>query len=114
MLTLNKNLPIFAESLSELTKNIRVSLEQNVPDSPPPTSHSQFSTPYSQLLQELAETLKSQNASEVDRILEELNQKPLDTNIRETVEKISDEVLLAEYDKAAEILDGFLKQRKGQ
>jgi signal transduction histidine kinase/CheY-like chemotaxis protein len=114
MVFINENLPVFAESLSELTKNIRVSLEQNVHYSPPPTSHSQFSTPYSLLLQELAETLKSQNVSEVDRILDELNQKPLNSNVRETIDKISDEVLMAEYDKAAEILDSILKRENNR
>jgi two-component system, sensor histidine kinase and response regulator len=111
MVFIQENLAVFAESLSELINNIRLSLEQDkyeYQDVP----HSPFPTPHSLLFEKLAETLKSQNASEVDRILDELNQKPLDSNTRETVEKISDEVLLAEYDKAAGILDSFLKQRK--
>ena len=106
---IQENLTVFAECLSELIKNIRLSLAQDdheyqdVTYSPAPISHSL-------LFHELAETLKSQSASEADRILDELNQNPLDSNARETVDKISDEVLLAEYAKAAEILDGFLKQ----
>jgi len=112
MAFIQDNLAIFAESLSELIKNICLSLEQDASSSFP-LPHSPLPIPHS-LFNKLAETLKSQNASEVDRILDELNQKSLDSNTRETVDRISDEVLLAEYNKAAEVLDGFLKQRKDQ
>jgi signal transduction histidine kinase/CheY-like chemotaxis protein len=61
------------------------------------------------LLQELAESLKSQKADDVDRILEHLMQQQLDDGTKSVLEQISNEVLMAEYDKAGEILDSLQK-----
>jgi hypothetical protein len=54
------------------------------------------------LLHELETALKSQNASDIDRLLEELNAQPLDSKTADSLEKISDDVLMAEFDKAEE------------
>jgi hypothetical protein len=61
------------------------------------------------LLQELAESMKSQKADDVDRILEHLIVQQLDNGIKSALDQISNEVLMAEYDKAGEILDSLLK-----
>ena len=60
------------------------------------------------LLHELAAALKAQKADDIDRLLEQIMLQPLDADIKTAVEHISDEVLMAEYDKAAGILDGIL------
>jgi len=57
--------------------------------------------------------LKSQKADDIDEVLERLMPQPMDPVIKAAVEQISDEVLIAEYDKAAEILDRLEKQGTG-
>jgi hypothetical protein len=56
-----------------------------------------------QLLRELAGTLKTEQARVIDSALEELRQIPLDAHTRESPEKISDHVLMAEFKSALEI-----------
>ena len=100
---IQENLSVFTKSLAELVKNIRHSLEQDKPECQD-VPRSQFPVPqsfhYSRLFDELAEALKSQNASEVGRILDELDQTQLDSKTRKTVDKISEDVLMAEYGNA--------------
>jgi len=110
MAFISEHLPAFAQMLRELTENIRSALQLNktaVPDAESP--HSSFLISHSSLLKELAAALKSQKADDIDEVLERLMSQPLDTGIKAAVEQISDEVLVAEYGKAAEILDGVLK-----
>jgi len=57
------------------------------------------------LLKELKEALESQKAYDIDRILNELMQKPLDSGTKEALEKISDDVLMAEFARAMEIAE---------
>ncbi|MDR2717484.1 MAG: response regulator [Treponema sp.] len=96
MAFIRDNLPAFAQQLRELTENIRTALQLNETAVP----HSSFLLAHSSLFDELAEALKSQNVSEIDRIIDELNQKPLDTKAKEILEKISDDVLMTEFDSA--------------
>jgi hypothetical protein len=62
-------------------------------------------------LHELADALESQKADDVDRIMDELQRQPLDSNLKEALERVSDEVLMAEYGKAGEIIKPFLRAR---
>jgi phage host-nuclease inhibitor protein Gam len=109
---IQENLPVFAECLAGLTGGIRAwekamkehdSEKQAAAGSPSPSS-------VIPLLHELAAALKSQKADNIDRVLEHLLRQPLDAVIKTAAEQISDEVLMAEYDKAAGILEGLLKQ----
>jgi CheY-like chemotaxis protein len=102
------HLPAFTQQLTELIKNILDVLEQGKPEDSSAASDSQLPTPYSQLFTELAEALKSQNASKIAHILYELNQKPLDSKTRKTVEKISDDVLITEFDNALNTIEELL------
>jgi HPt (histidine-containing phosphotransfer) domain-containing protein len=54
-----------------------------------------------QLLRELEAALKSQNAGDIDRIMAELSEYPMDAKTKAAVEQISDQVLMAEFDEAA-------------
>ena len=89
---IGKSLPAFAKNLAELIINIKNSLEN---DRNPHIFH------------ELAAALHSENSLEIDRILDELSNKSLDSKLRELLEEISDYVLMAEYQKAGEILDSI-------
>jgi two-component system, sensor histidine kinase and response regulator len=104
---IRKNLPAFTGQLEELTRNIKKALEPRVPENQK-SSDSSFSVSHSVLIKKLAEALKSQNASEIDRILEDMNQKPLDIKIKEAIEKISDDVLIAEFDSALKTVEKLL------
>jgi CheY-like chemotaxis protein len=103
MAFIRENLPVFARTLEELIKNIRTALqlsETAVHSSESFIDHSSLLIAHSSLFKELAEALKSQNTAEIDRILEELSQKPMSSKIRKALEKISDDVLVTEFDSA--------------
>jgi len=103
------NLPVFAGQLAELVKNIQNVLESGKPEGGNAADKAAGgAAPYSPLFKELAEALKSQNVSEIDRIIDELNQKPLDTKAKETLEKISDDVLMTEFDSALKTIKELL------
>ena len=68
------------------------------------TSQESVSSVVNSLLGELATALKSQKAETIDRILEELTRQPLDPETRKTLEQISDEVLMTEFDKALRLV----------
>jgi signal transduction histidine kinase/CheY-like chemotaxis protein len=114
------NLPNFTEHLTQLAKNIRAALQLNepavpdqpTPDSPLPTPNSSLLTAHCSLFTDLQAALKSQNAAEIDRILDELNQKQLDSKTRETLEKISDDVLMTEFDNALKSIEELLHTNK--
>jgi hypothetical protein len=63
----------------------------------------------SRLLHELATALESKNAGDIDRILEGFGVQALDAETKEAIEKISDDVLMTEFDSAAEIVRSLLK-----
>jgi CheY-like chemotaxis protein len=90
-------LPAFAEHLAELTLNVKKALETKGPEKQKPSASSNF---HSSLFYELAEALKSQNVSEIERVLKELGQKPQDAKISEALQKISDDVLVTEFESA--------------
>ncbi|MDR0290320.1 MAG: response regulator, partial [Treponema sp.] len=95
---IKKHLDSFANRLAELALNIGGVLEAasiSVDDAPLPLSDAALL-----LLNELGSALKSQDASVIDRILEELMQQPLDSKTKEAVEKISDDELMAEFGSA--------------
>ena len=99
---IEKNLPNFVKNLTELVENIQTALELEKTKTQEPL-HSSSLIPISEylpLLHRLAAVLETQNAAEINRILDELNQKPLDSKSKEILEQISDHVLLAEYNKA--------------
>lgn len=110
------NLRGFTGQLTELVENIRAALETDsrlpASDSQLPAPDSRLPIPESQLLNEFAEALKSQNFVEIDRIMEELNQKQLDSRTREILEKISDDVLMTEFGNALKSVEELLNTNK--
>jgi len=99
------NLPNFTKHLTELAENIRAALESAQVSRPGSSSL----TAHRPLLIALQEALKSQNTVEIDRILEELNQKQPDPGTREILEKISDDVLMTEFGDALKNIEELLK-----
>jgi HPt (histidine-containing phosphotransfer) domain-containing protein len=103
MLFINQNLPIFRAQLVELINGIDDALNIiNKTKSETLTMESLIP-----LLHKLEITLQSKKADDIDLVLKELMQQPLDVNTRYVLDQISYEVLMAEYEKAGKILDKF-------
>jgi len=111
---IGKQLPAYAKQLAELANNIENAFELSKPQNEKSESditspRSTIPTPYSPLIQELTTALKNQNTADIDRIIAELNEMQLDARTKETLEKISDEVLMTEFDNAIKILNSLIK-----
>jgi len=108
---IRESLPGFAKQLAELVKNIRAALEQGKPESRDvlqggsAAPHSPLPTPYSPLLKELLDALKSQKVPEIKRILNTLEQQARDPKLKDILAQISDQVLMTEFDNAAKIVE---------
>jgi len=102
---IQENLPGFAETLAGLIKGIDAAMKSD-------NSAAHNATPavdsLAPLFHELAAALQSQKAHDIDHILEELLRQPLSADLKTALEQISDEALMAEYNKAGEILAGLL------
>jgi len=111
MAFIRKNLPTFAKNLTEMIGGIKAweKIMKERDSEKPPAADNVKNDSLMPLLRELAEALKLQKADDIDEILERITAQPLDANIKTAVEQISDEVLVAEYDKALVFLDGLLK-----
>jgi signal transduction histidine kinase/CheY-like chemotaxis protein len=110
---IRESLPDFIGQLATLGKNIGDALEQGNPeDQNVPCSRAnfvgEFPVPCSPLFIELAGALKSQKISEIKRILNTLNQQTLEPQLKETLERISDQVLMTEFDNAAKIVEELI------
>jgi HPt (histidine-containing phosphotransfer) domain-containing protein len=112
---IRENLKSFVNRLTELVGNIAAVLKADVSGSD--ASHDKNTDPniasHIPILQELSIALQEQKADDIDRILEELMHQPLDTKSKAALEEISDEVLVAEYDKAGEIIRSLLGGQYG-
>jgi CheY-like chemotaxis protein len=104
---IQENMFGFTQGLAELVEGISAVMDEDTA-SDAPASDPVASTFVTSSLNDLAEALKSQSASDIDRLLDELNQKPLDAETREVVNRISDAVLMVEFDNALEIIGGLL------
>ena len=99
---IQENLCGFTERLSELIKNIDTALEMN--KAAGGQAGANDSADVLPLLRELVTALKSENDSDIDRILDILNEKSLDAKTREILDTISEQVLMSEFDKAIETI----------
>jgi signal transduction histidine kinase/CheY-like chemotaxis protein len=105
---IQKRLGPFVDRLAALTERIAAALERSAApagDTPVPGP-----APLP-LLRELAEALETQKAGAVDRLLEELGQQTLDGKTREALDAVSDDVLMTEYGKALETVNGLLGKK---
>jgi CheY-like chemotaxis protein len=63
------------------------------------------------LLRELDGALKSKKAEQIESILEKINKQSLDSETKEIINKISDDVLMVEYDSAIRKIKRFAGNR---
>jgi signal transduction histidine kinase/CheY-like chemotaxis protein/HPt (histidine-containing phosphotransfer) domain-containing protein len=110
---IREGLPPFYEHLEETARHIGQALGLSPADSPsPPPPLSAELMPLSKELrlsfEELREALEKKDMTTMDRIIVELEGKNLDEKTKATVEKISDEVLVTEFDAALALLKRWL------
>jgi len=105
MIYIQEHLPVFIQQLAELIINIKKVLENKKAEE---ISEPSLMVDNSPLFEELAEALKKQNATEIDRLLTDLEKIPLDPETRDALEKISDEVLITEFDNALKIVNDLI------
>jgi signal transduction histidine kinase/FixJ family two-component response regulator/HPt (histidine-containing phosphotransfer) domain-containing protein len=107
---IQENLSSFTRQLAELIEGIAAALDEDALAS---SSGAASSGPAPAALpalelNDLVKALNSRNSSDIDRLLDELGQKPLDAEIRKAMDNISDAVLMAEFDNALEIIGALL------
>jgi CheY-like chemotaxis protein len=95
---IRETLPGFIERLEALAGGIGEAIK----DEESGVSNGELPEKAHALLTELAAALEAQKVDDIDRLLEELNRQNLDSQTREIIDAVSDDVLMAEYDKALE------------
>jgi CheY-like chemotaxis protein len=113
--TIRKILPLFHENLARLIeaieKELRVkSEEKKAPLTSLPALHTPLS--FHTSLSALRSALETKNMKEIDRLLEEIEQLPLDTATRELINTVSDKVLMGEYQGAIENVTILLEAKE--
>jgi len=107
---IRENLTDFTEQLAALVRNIRDALEHYKTADPDLESTIAIANSVGAfpLFNELADALKSQKIPEIKRILNTLDQQILDSQLKETLEQISDQVLMTEFDNALKIVEELI------
>ncbi|MDR2943179.1 MAG: response regulator [Treponema sp.] len=105
---IRESLPDFIRQLTELIGGINAALKTDKA-SAQTTQTANADAETIALLRELKLAVSAQKTVEIDRILEELNQKQMDAKTSETLQKISDDVLITEFDSAMKKIDEVLR-----
>ena len=103
---INKNISEFIEQLITVKNNFLAALEYNKTNGDN-TGISKDKT-LLPLFNDLANALKAKNASEIDRLSEEIQDKEMDSETKKTVEQIFSEILMTEYENALQIVNKLL------
>jgi signal transduction histidine kinase/FixJ family two-component response regulator/HPt (histidine-containing phosphotransfer) domain-containing protein len=109
MVFIYEHLLVFVHNIIELICNIKKALDFSEPEN---NSDSSSSAAHSHLFEELAKALKKKNSADIDRIIAALGEKPLDSKTKTALEKISDEVLMTEFDNALKIINSLIPAQK--
>jgi len=106
ILFISDYLPGFAQKLEELIKNIQTALALSEKTSEASDRTADISA-YIPAFRELAEALKAKKIPEINSILSTID--PQDSKIKDILEQISDQVLMAEFDNALKIIDEAMR-----
>jgi len=104
-----EHLLVFVHDIIELVHNIKEALKYSEPEN---NSDSSSLIAHSPLFEDLAEALKKKNPADIDRIITALGEEPLDSKTKTALEKISDEVLMTEFDNALKIINSLIPAQK--
>ncbi|MDR3353909.1 MAG: response regulator [Synergistaceae bacterium] len=99
------NLGVFLENLSATTERIKIALTEKTADA----SEERCSSP-GESLRLLRKALVSENVRDADKILAGLNRETLDAVTRESLSRISDFMLIGEFEEAALTADSLVKR----
>jgi signal transduction histidine kinase/HPt (histidine-containing phosphotransfer) domain-containing protein/ActR/RegA family two-component response regulator len=113
---IEEGLPKFREDLAQLIEGIEKALEEKGGGitakggaaQSAGVSPSALQLSLQALFSALRSALEIKNMREIDKLLEEIEQLPLDTETREQINAVSDQVLMGEYGKAMEIVNMLL------
>ena len=100
---IEKNLKNFLDKLNVLIQNIGATLNR-IESEKESSLNTLLSAPCLALFKELAMVLKIRDASEIERIMEDLGNMPKDSKTKSAFEKIAGEVLMTEYENALQII----------
>jgi signal transduction histidine kinase/FixJ family two-component response regulator/HPt (histidine-containing phosphotransfer) domain-containing protein len=114
---IRESLPGFVEQLVKLVKGINAALETgknsgDITSIEPAGQAAQTAAGLAvlvPLLSDLRSATEARKTADIGRILEELNQKPLDVKIREALQKVSDDVLMNEFERALKNINEVLR-----
>jgi two-component system, sensor histidine kinase and response regulator len=101
------NLPSFTWQISEISKKISSALGTNE-DAGQTDQTTEIPEELAELLRGLKSALEDKKTAEIDTALDELNKKQPDAHIKELLEKISDDVLMTEFESAVKKIDEVL------
>jgi len=105
---IQEKLEEFTNKINKLAKDIRSVLGTETPGVRDQTSNADDLYP---LLYELETAVKDKNACAIDRLMNEINGKQIDSKTHSALEKISDELLMAEFENAAVSIRNFLNDK---
>jgi signal transduction histidine kinase/CheY-like chemotaxis protein len=102
------NLPSFNWQIFEISKKISAALGTNE-DAGQTSQTKEIPEELAELLRDLKSALKDKKTAEIDTALDELDKKQHDAQIKELLEKISDDVLMTEFESAVKKIDEALR-----
>jgi len=113
---IREHLGDFFERLTALAENIGIALqttsEENDAQGLPADKYQKTDISTIRLFRELAESLKSRKVSEIKRIMNALDRQAAGSKAREVLERLSDQVLMAEFDDAIKTVDELVAASK--
>jgi signal transduction histidine kinase/CheY-like chemotaxis protein len=107
---IRENLSDFVQRLAELAKNISAVLKKD--NAPRDNGKSMQISAHIPALRELSDALQSEKITDIKRVLDTLSGQNQDLELKEILEQISDQVLIAEFDSAAKIVDELIATEK--
>jgi signal transduction histidine kinase/CheY-like chemotaxis protein/HPt (histidine-containing phosphotransfer) domain-containing protein len=106
----------FFECLTALVKNIGIALQtasgEDDAKGLPNGKNRETDVSTVRLFRELAESLKSRKVPEIKRVLNALDRQTADSEVKEVLERLSDQVLMAEFDDAVKTVDELVAENK--
>jgi signal transduction histidine kinase/CheY-like chemotaxis protein len=112
---IQNELDLFADNLTKLAKNIHAALDTGKDKGKKAKGSAGIKKAdikkISPLLRKLVKALKEQNLSEIDRITGEFDRDKLDKKTCQALDKISDDVLMTEFDEALKKIEEILNDK---
>jgi HPt (histidine-containing phosphotransfer) domain-containing protein len=111
--TIGETLPAFRKHLTELIEGIEKALEEKDREEKDPASiPNKNPDGFRPALLSLRAALEAKNIKKADKLFEEIEKIPLDTETRERINAVSDKALLGEYEGAVETITMLLSAKE--